>query len=344
MAQALGIKKGRVTKSNQQRVAENGSLDTLALPAGVEVWDCKEGKQLMDILCYLVSIENHPEEGIMPGDLWYVASYWMHRKVGPDGKNIVCPKRTYNKKCPVCEDVARLDRDEDADEDHIKELKAKLRECFNVKDPNDPDKRYILDQSPFCFGELLETELADEDNDADNFANLNDGMMLKLRWKMVKNKFKFLQIDKIEFGKRKQLYDEKDLAEMVDLDAAIRAKLLTYDQIKDLYGGGEEADDGGGSSQGSSPAPRTRERVAVDDDADDGLVGEDEDAPKARVRETVEETPEETPAESGEESGKYPKGAVECDACCGEKVNPRGKECGVCDGQGYVAGEDDLPF
>ncbi len=325
MARNTKMPAGKATSHAKNRVSESTSLDTLRLDPDVEGFTIKEGKMLFDILAYEVTTDHHPEEGIEKGMLWYQRIYWRHRKIGPAGVDIVCPARTFNKRCPICEEIRSLEKDEDADEAYIKELRPKQRELFNVRDPQEPDKRYVLDMSPYCFGELLDQELADEDNEADGFANIEDGLTVGARFNKEDGLYKFLKIGSIKFVKRKVKYDLKDLDSMVDLDKAL--KVLSFAEIDELHAGTMEDEDSGDDSSDDSsdtPAPRQRERGSVDS----------EDEPESEEQESAEDTSEDTENKDGLE---VPEGRELCDTCDGAKVNVRGKPCKICDGEGHVA-------
>lgn len=52
----------------------------------------------------------------------YGFDVYVHRDIGPDGGTYLCPKGTYDKPCPICEEHERAKRKRE-DEDYIKQMK-----------------------------------------------------------------------------------------------------------------------------------------------------------------------------------------------------------------------------
>ena len=145
----------------------------------------KLGKMKFNILPFQIKSPNHPEVAkgtLKVGDWDYVLDIWAHQYLGPDKVTLLCPKKTYGKPCPICEEVSRLyddGRDKDA-----KQLQASRRCFFNVQ----PMTKDGLAESPEIFHVshfLFTKELMDEANACGDgngvveFANPDDGFLIE---------------------------------------------------------------------------------------------------------------------------------------------------------------------
>ena len=74
----------------------------------------------LNILPYQIKSTKHPEvvAGRRKVGQWdYLLDVWVHRNLGPNKKDMLCPKATYGKACPACEERQKLydeGRDEEA--------------------------------------------------------------------------------------------------------------------------------------------------------------------------------------------------------------------------------------
>lgn len=67
--------------------------------------------QDINILPWKVGGSKHPlvKSGEMKPGMWdYVLDVWVHRNIGPDKGSYLCPKKTYGKSCPICDEASRL--------------------------------------------------------------------------------------------------------------------------------------------------------------------------------------------------------------------------------------------
>ena len=88
----------------------NGGGNWFRLREGVEIWEPKEkGRYLIDVVPYETTSKNHPN-GVAAGVVWYQHPFKIHHGIGADGKSVVCPT-TIGKKCPICEEIARLSKE-----------------------------------------------------------------------------------------------------------------------------------------------------------------------------------------------------------------------------------------
>lgn len=222
----------------------------------------EEGTRRIDIMPYEVTVDHNPYAD--KGELHFERTFYVHRDIGSDKKIVVCPNKTWGKKCPVCEFRETL-RDDPEMEDFAKTLWPRERQLWNVWDLDAPDKGVqIWDVSFRLFGELLDQRVNDRDDDEPFhlFADLEEGLSLKLGCK-EKNAgtFSFHEVKTIDFKKRKEQYGEEGLEKSHNLDEVL--KEIPYNELKRmLHGGIEVAED----------------EVEVDGDEDE----QDEDAPQTR--------------------------------------------------------------
>jgi hypothetical protein len=133
-------KKGSLGK---QHVAQTQNKDTKGrfptvirkdlLPAGVEVWQCKEGDHLLDILPFAAGSDfpldpNTGEPIVTEGDLAYVLDVRVHQNVGSMKAPYVCPYENFGLPCPICEFI----KDNDLDTDEWKKVSPKRRVFYQI--------------------------------------------------------------------------------------------------------------------------------------------------------------------------------------------------------------------
>ena len=247
MAKRKSKKKDRASRStaaSARRRAEkhqNGfEPSALKVPEGVQMFQLKTGKPLrLDILPYEVSGDNPYAD---KGELHYERTFFVHRGIGAEPMNTyVCPRKTANKPCPVCEYRSGLmngDVDEKEENEQLfKTLAPKERQLFNVIDLNEKDKGVQLwDCSYHLFGKMLDAEIrnADEDDDFINFSDLEGGKTLKLG--VEERQFgqgkPFAAVETIHFKNRREDYEEGIFDAIIDLDEAL--KVLSYDELKKI--------------------------------------------------------------------------------------------------------------
>lgn len=231
-----------------ERVAnrQNGSkgFSYLMLPDNVEVFKPKkEGNVRFNIIPYVAGKNNRDAD---PGELDFEFTFWTHTiGEGDDRRTIVCPKKTYGKPCPICEEVERLSKNYVENQEEIKAIKAKQRQLFNIVDARDEENKIqIYDTSYFKgFGELLDKRLRnfddEDDEDFRDFADIPGGRTLKVMF--AEDTFggrKFFAPSSIDFVARKEELDESIIDKAVCLDSCL--KVLDYDQILKLIAGTQD--------------------------------------------------------------------------------------------------------
>jgi len=235
-------KKQRATRSSRKaakrRSEEHKSgfdRTSLDVPEGVNLFGLKSDRPIrIDIIPYKVGKGNpYADEG----ELHWERTFFVHRGIGPEQNNYVCPRRTADKKCPICEHRTKLMKDPEADEDLIKDLAPKERQLFNIVDTKDRDKGVqIWDISFWLFGKALDAlrDNADEDDDYEAFADLEGGMTLKCA--VEEKRFSgntYYEVINIIFKPRREDYDEDMLDKSNCLDEVV--KILPYKELKAIF-------------------------------------------------------------------------------------------------------------
>ena len=196
----------------------------------------KVGTRRVDVIPYKVGKGNPYCETV--GELFFERTFYEHRDIGVNQEKFVCPAKTVNKRCPICDYINKLNRDPNADPELIKALAPRQRQLFNVIDIEDRDEGVqIWDISFHLFGKLLDAEIrnADEDEEYEFFADLDGGQTLKLGItdKVIGKGKPFYEVETIGFKKRQEEYDEEILEQTHCLDDILR--ILDYDKLKAIF-------------------------------------------------------------------------------------------------------------
>jgi len=209
----------------------------------LEYFQPKKGKSKFDILPYTVSIKDHPD--MEKGDLWYNKTVYVHYNIGAEGNAYVCPLKTAKKPCPICEYRNKLMRDDDVDEDVIKDLKPKQRDVFNVRVKGEKEVK-LFTTSHYVFGKLLLEEILENEEDGyDSFADMEGGKTLTVKFREKEiGSTKFLEASNIEFNDRNDL-KESILKKVEDLD-----KIIVYEPYEAIEKALFETADEDGAKKG----------------------------------------------------------------------------------------------
>lgn len=214
---------------------------TLNIPEGLMVFQPKQsGAYRLDIMPFIAGEGNPYADAGVPH---YERTYFTHRGIGPNNDSYVCPAKTFNKPCPICEARAKLMKD-GGDEEAIKDLGPKQRQLFLIIDHAARDRGLQLwDVSWWLFGKPLEAKIRNADEgEYDYFADLNEGKYLKIG--AEEKSFagqKFLEFNDIEFKDRKEHYDDDMMEKAPCLDDLL--KEMEYDKLKAIYNQTSEEDD-----------------------------------------------------------------------------------------------------
>lgn len=263
---------------------------SIRIPEGVKLFKVKrEGIHRLDIIPYIVGKGNPFAE---EGTLYYERTYYSHRGIGTNEDSYICLNKTFGEPCPICEFRNKLRKQDDADEDQVKDLAPRERQLFHVIDLAEPDKGVQLwDVSFHLFGKLLDAELrnADEGEDYHMFYHLDKGLTLKVGF--AEKSFggnSFYAAETIGFKPRREPYDDDILEKTHNLDELLKA--VDYDKLRAILLQDDNSDD----------KKSTKSRRRTDDDDHDE---EEKKSSKSRARDDDDHDEEEKkPAKSSKQS------------------------------------------
>lgn len=281
----------------------------------VKFFKPKEKLNKIVIVPYEITSKLHPlvKSGRAEiGDLDYIMDVFVHRYMGPDNADILCPKKTYGKPCPLCDMGNALYND--GDKDAAKEFYASRRATYNVlavEKGELSEELQVFDVSHFLF----EKELIEEANDCSDgddiipFADLEDGSIIKFRMSIDKNgQYETPKYKSFDFLDREEELNEALVDEAVSFDKAL--VLLTPDEIMALYNGADDDDE----EEDEKPKKSSKKKKIVEDDDEDDDEEEEEEKPKKPKRKPVskkkvieEDDEDEEDEDEEEEPPKKPK-------------------------------------
>ncbi len=305
---------------------------------------------MMNILPYQITTNKHPEvvAGRRKVGQWdYLLDVWVHKNIGPNKETILCPRSTYGKACPICDERQKLldaGREEEA-----KALRAKRRCVYNVQiiDRNGPaEKPMIFEVSHINFNKELIEEASASVEPGEGPVPFADpgpaGRVVAFRVSEESlGKTKFPSAKSFKFLERDEEIEDSVLEACAPLDQLLIVP--TSKQLEDaLYGGGdfgEEQSDAADDyeepaqnrrqyrqeeAEDDQPAQSSRRsyRQEAEDDRNDyrrdqardrrqtrnEVPAEDQDAPAETNYEDAPRQSRRQPAENPEETrGEQPK-------------------------------------
>ena len=202
----------------------------------------------LNILPYQIKSPKHPEvvAGRRKVGQWdYLLDVWVHRNLGPNKKDMLCPKSTYGKACPACEERQKL-YDEGRDEE-AKAFTPSRRAIYNVQliGRNGPEEAPMLfATSHQCFNkELIEESVASSKGPVPvPFASIGpDGKVVSFRVsEKALGSNKFCEAKSFQFLDRDEEISDEVLEQCESLDE--RLIVPTAKQILDAMYGNDEDD------------------------------------------------------------------------------------------------------
>ena len=225
--------------------AAKSGFKYLDIPSNIKLFrEESDTKINLDIIPYVVkNTSAHPDSKFIPEDIWWRYPFKLHRRIGPNNVDIICPQ-TVGKPCPICEERLEIYNDPNGNDELARELGASLRFLYIVIPKNHkkyPEEPHIWNISNFCFQGQLDKEIELGDDDCKNFADLENGKTLRVRFveKKIGNQG-FPIADRIDFKDRGD-YDEDILNDLPCLDDCIT--IPTYEQVKAIFYGIDEEND-----------------------------------------------------------------------------------------------------
>lgn len=219
--------------------------------------------QKLNIIPYEVKSKLNPsvsspkvpaEQRLEVGDLNFVLTLYIHRRIGPNFGDYVCPNMNYGKPCPICELKNALYKEGRAEE--AKQFVAKQRDFFNVL-PLGSKTIQILEGSHFWYGQEFDNAAREEMDENGSgyvpFADLEDGKIIRFRGDETEFKIKVKDADGkehseavlrpagIKFEDRTDELDPNLYKKAYSFDQFIN--LLSYEELKAVLEGAETPDD-----------------------------------------------------------------------------------------------------
>jgi len=257
--------------------AEQGSSDMFNLPKDSQLFKVDStGIKRIDIIPYTIGKGNPNAD---EGSFYWERTFFAHRNIGVNNEMVVCPARTNKKPCPICEHMAKLQKDPEADEAIVKALSPSRRMLLNVRDmKKDSDKVKLWHISHWYFGKAIDEALAaayeDHDDNMDNFCDPKGGHYLKC---VAETGFEGqgYNIARVDFIPRKEDLDDDILGEAVCLDEILVIK--DYDELKEMFFAGDKDDDEDEDDEKPKKKSKKTSKKKVDDDGDDDNWDDDDD-------------------------------------------------------------------
>lgn len=319
-----------VLRNASQQRSKAANYGHLLLPKGVNIFKEEAGgRASLDILPYFVTDKRHPDRFedepacACEGMLWYRRPYKLHTQVGAANTKVICPT-TFGKKCPICEyRQSLLDKGANWKDKSVSGLRPSDRALYYVVPKGMgkfDEKPHIWDISEFCFQNLLNNELGE--NDAFGaFAELEDGLTLRIRFSEEKlDNNSFAKASRIDFEARDYAYDEKVVQALTSLDDCLDAK--DYGEVEKLFYDTSEVEDEDDArrvsredneDQNREPAPsmtRPKSNGAADTTRRPSRPAVEEKEPEQEQprRSAAETKPKSAPAPKEESAGDCPSG------------------------------------
>ena len=230
-------------REHSQKIKQSSfqQQDFIKLPEGVTFFRPPKSENsveiTMSILPFVVQKDN---EEFSKGDRWYEREFHLHRKIGPKEIDIICPKETVGKRCPICEEVAKLKAaGYEKNKAMIDALRPSKRLLYNVINWNDKDPQIQLMNIAFfkSLGKLIYDEIEAKD-DNKLFFDLDAEYGKDLEIRFVADSFKgnkFMNPSKVTFVRRKESIDDSVLDQTIDLTDTSIFKIYSYEDIEKMF-------------------------------------------------------------------------------------------------------------
>lgn len=346
----MNKKKSTLSKRYQQSYetkdsgvsSKKGVMDWKKVDGDVTFFSPVEGKNRINIIPYEIKTKNHPlvKRGEFEiGDKDYVMDVFVHRSVGPTEASVICLKNTFGKPCPICEQMAVLNKE--GKEDEAKAFKAQRRVFYNVQDLKDEGKVKVFETSHYLFEkELIDEARDDEEGGFIDFADEEEGQEIKFRASEVSfGGHKYKEFKSFSFEDREEPLEKEVLEQAISFDEIMNVP--TYEEVEKIFYGVDDEDEENKSSKKSKtvdeddddedekPVKKSKHVEEVEDDE------EQEEAPKSKKSKVDDEDDEDE--QDDDEDEKPAKKS--CDKNCGEcpfghkfgKDTDEFDECDDCD-------------
>lgn len=209
----------------------------------------------INILPWIISSKNHPEVvagHAQVGDPDYVLDLMVHTRIGPSQGDYICPKRNFNKPCPICEQADELWKNEKT-KNEARALFAKRKCVYLVQELTDEfhaksEDPMIFEVSHSVFSKELQSRATSclrgkgVVNFADPDVKVGKVVSFSVNEETMGNGKKYKQAANFEFNERAEEISDEILEKCPSLDSMMVIK--SYNQLKSaLYGDPEDVED-----------------------------------------------------------------------------------------------------
>lgn len=317
--------KQAVNDRDKKGLGGGGVLDFSHVEGAIAYFKPEENRdECIDIIPFEITQEWYAKlrsfsgrpTGLQPGDWDYKLEIPIHRYIGDENMDFLCPRLAFGKKCPICEEMFAEYEKEERNEKAIKALTPSWRNYYNVYNYNAKEDSTGLsiwaNMSYHCFEKyLLQKALVPGNEeglelDIVTFSDLEDGRSIEFDMrKEILGKNEFLKVGGIKFIER-DAYNEDIVQEAIGLDALVVS--ASYDEMSRAHLGVDNPEE---SKQESTEAPKaekkTRSRTRKP-----AASAKEEKSQLARRRSRTPEPESEPEPEAKEQTaeGKCPAGST----------------------------------
>jgi hypothetical protein len=211
----------------------------------IKFFEPREGTNKINIIPFEVKSELHPD--VKAGKLKigqhddFMLDVFVHQYVGPDGADILCPKKNYGKACPICDEASKYY--DKGDKESGKKLLPSRRVFLNVqplvKGEFEPLQIWHVSHWLFMKELLEEARECKDGEDIVAFADPDSGKLIKFRMALEDlGKNKTPKFKSFEFFEREEEIEDEVLNKAVSFDEGLI--LLSYEEIEKIMYGQDE--------------------------------------------------------------------------------------------------------
>lgn len=283
--------KTQMKKRQEEKTPTSEVFDFyLELPDGTNRWFPKaepEGEGHFFDLVLFQATEKYPTKtGFTgkPGDWVYKLDIYYHKNIGPEGKQIPCPKKNYGLPCPVCEDMTAqfdVEEDKDARSQIWTDLGPKLQTVYNViimdEEGNRVEEDVQVFNQPFSFMQEYLEKISNPPRGGKVYFANPDAEEGKTIYFEKKSKGSGGNYDNKghQFVDRDYEISDEDLENALNLDEFI--KEFTYEEIEEIYSGSPKS------------APKKEKEEVAEEEVEEEVV-EEEDVPMHEAPDTDDDS------------------------------------------------------
>lgn len=189
-----------------------------------DVYDCA-----FDIIPWIVRSDKYPDSTVNQGSLAYKLIFLVHRNVGINNDQIICP-RTFGHNCPICEEWKHLY--DEGKEKEAEKIGASYRVAYNFLDLNDPDagvQLFVGSRKYFDIPLMSEIAIVEKKtgNEIDLLCNHIECRATQEVW----NKIPYFKYSNFVFEEKEE--DDSLIEQALPIEELL--VVLPYEEIKQIF-------------------------------------------------------------------------------------------------------------